>query len=455
MADRKLITDRYLRALPPAPRGQRIEVFDTRVPGFGIRISDTVDADPARRGKAGRITFILYARFAAGAAPARRTIGVYGAITLEQARHTAGEWRSLIAKGIDPAVVEAEAREKAERERALRIRHSFANVAEAFIADKLSQERSGKAVERDLRSVFIASWGDRPVAEITKLDVLEIINAKKRTAPQMARHLLILIKRLFNWTVDMHIYGLTTSPCDRLSRAKIIGEPPSRSRKLDDAELFAFWRATGRMGYPVGWAYRMLLLTGLRLNECARLSWPEVHGDHAIIPAERMKGKNGRAREHLAPLSSAALEVIASLPRIKNGPFLFSFSAGQRPLVMASPGKRELDRRMLRTLQALARRRGEHHLGVTLPNWTNHDLRRVVRSGLSALRIPFNVCEAILAHKPPGIVGTYDLHEYEDEKREALERWAQRLASIVSPEPARVIKLPRRAAMIGDAARSA
>ena len=73
---------------------------------------------------------------------------------LEQARRTAGEWRSLIAKGIDPAVVEAEAREKAERERALRIRHSFGNAAEAFIADKLAQERSGKAVERDFRAVL-------------------------------------------------------------------------------------------------------------------------------------------------------------------------------------------------------------------------------------------------------------------------------------------------------------
>ena len=117
-------------ALPPAPRGQRVEVFDSRVPGFGIRICDIKDADPARRGKAGKISFVLYARFSPGAAPTRRVIGIYGAITLEEARRIAGEWRSQIAKGIDPAVVEAEAREKAARERALRIRHSFATAAE-------------------------------------------------------------------------------------------------------------------------------------------------------------------------------------------------------------------------------------------------------------------------------------------------------------------------------------
>ena len=157
-----------------------------------------------------------------------------------------------------------------------------------------------------------------------------------------------------------------------------------------------------------------------------------------------MKGKNGRAREHLVPLSSAAQEIIASLPHIKNGPFLFSFKAGKRPLAMASSIKRDLDKRMLRTLKAMARRRGEDHHAVTLPGWTNHDLRRVVRSGLSALRVPHNVAEAVLAHSPRGIVGTYDTHEYLDEKAEALEVWAKRIAFIVNPVPAKVIKLRGR-----------
>jgi hypothetical protein len=59
----------------------------------------------------------------------------------------------------------------------------------------------------------------------------------------------------------------------------------------------------------------------------------------------------------------------------------------------------------------MARRRGEDHRAVTLASWVNHDLRRVVRSGLSALRVEHNVVEAVLAHRPPGIVGTPQLDD--------------------------------------------
>src|ERR1700730_17385664 len=67
---------------------------------------------------------------------------------------------------------------------------------------------------------------------ITKTDVLEIIITKRHTAPQMARALLILIKRFFGWVVDQEIYGLSTSPCEGLSGKKLIGELQSRDRRL-------------------------------------------------------------------------------------------------------------------------------------------------------------------------------------------------------------------------------
>jgi hypothetical protein len=103
--------------------------------------------------------------------------------------------------------------------------------------------------------------------------------------------------------------------------------------------------------------------------------------------------------------------------------------------------KNRIDKRMLLTLRALARQRGDNPAAVELPHWVNHDIRRTVRSNLSRLKVAEEVREAVLAHARPGIKGTYDHHDYLDEKREALKLWANRLRSIVEPAPSNVVAL--------------
>jgi integrase len=181
----------------------------------------------------------------------------------------------------------------------------------------------------------------------------------------------------------------------------------------------------------------LLLLSGLRLNEVADATWSEFDLGKGIwtIPAARMKGKNGKARPHSVPLTTDILAVLADLPRFENGEYLFSARRGECPIYVSDRAKQRLDARMLRTLRALARQRGDDAAKVKLPAWVNHDLRRTLRSGLSELRVSPDVAEAILAHVKPGIRGVYDRYEHFDEKRHALELWATRLRSIVQPRP--------------------
>jgi len=65
-----------------------------------------------------------------------------------------------------------------------------------------------------------------------------------------------------------------------------------------------------------------------------------------------------------------------------------------------------------------------------------HDLRRVVRSNLAALGVAENVCEMALGHDKRGLARIYNQHRYENEIRDALERWAARLREIVEPTSA-------------------
>src|SRR5262245_53669448 len=424
----KRLTDRGLKALSKAQADSTYDVADSVVPNLIVRVSPK-----------GRKTFVLYTRFPGSSSPSRRTLGKYGVMSLEQARDKAREWLALIDKGIDPAEQERAAEVEQERKRA----NSFRSVFEDFAAEKWSKEGKGGAVERDMRKAFLEPWNGRPVSEIMPEDIAAIIKSKARTAPMQARNLLLDIKRMFQWAVDQHAYSLKLNPASPLKPQALCGEQVARDRKLSDEEVFAFLRAARRTPYPAGRVYELLLLTGLRLNEVADAQWSEIDlkGGTWTIPASRMKARESKARPHVVPLTAEILAVINSLPRFEHGEFLFSANFGKDSVWMGTRVKERIDERMLRTLKAIARKRGDDPRKITLEQWQNHDLRRVVRSGLSKLKVVDEVAEAVLAHRRKGIQGVYDRHDYLAEKKEALTLWAGRLRDITEPPPSNVTKL--------------
>ena len=433
---RKNLTPTLISGLKPAAKGTRYQIMDAQVPGFGVRVTNT-----------GNRTFILRTRYPGSSTPSRREIGNCADINLTDAREKARKWRSLVGQGIDPAVEEEGQRQEALRKLAT----TFGVAAEDFIREKLPGERKGKDVEREIRRDLMPRWKDRPITSITDLDVIGVIKGKMRDGKIGARNLLALLQRFFRWVIAQRVYGVTASPCASLQASAVIGETRGpRDRILSDVEIFAYWRAAMRMPYPYGPIYRVLMLTALRISEVADASLPEFDFSNKlwVIPAERMKGKNSgkkQARSHAVPLTADLLLVLEALPRFKAGNYLFSAKGGTSPVWMGTKPKERLDRRIRRTLRALARRRGEDYRAIELPHFVQHDIRRTVRSQLSRLKIAEEVREAILAHARSGIKKVYDVHDYFDEKRDALELWAARLREVVAPPSGNVIKFVARA----------
>lgn len=414
---RKTLTDRGIKSLKPKA-GPYIEP-DTQVPGVGVRIMPT-----------GHRTFVLTARYGGSKHPVPRALGAYGELTLEEARDKGRRWRNLIKRGIDPAD-----QEERERQAALRNqRTTFAAVAADFIKDKLPAERKGREVERDLRREFLPLWGKRPITEITPLDARNLVKTVvDRGAPYQAHNLFATGKRLFGWAINQQVYGLESSPFDRLKPKVIIGKKLARKRILDDDELRGFWRATRRLGYPYGPLFRMLALTGQRKSEVAEARWSEFDLTKRLwtIPAERMKADAA----HVVPLSDDVMVVLKTLPRFKRGDHLFSTTFGKQPVNGFSKAKARLDRHMLRSWRAIGRAKGEDRRRAQIPAFVIHDIRRTMRTGLSALPVPDLIRELVIAHTKPGLHRVYDQHAYVDEKARALELWCARLRNIVEPPP--------------------
>jgi len=147
----------------------------------------------------------------------------------------------------------------------------------------------------------------------------------------------------------------------------------------------------------------------------------ELTGSDWTIPAGRYKTKN----DVTFPLSVAAQGVLAELPRIGAGEYVFTVN-GRTPLAAFTRGKKTIDR------------------ASGLTGWTFHDLRRTARSLMSRAGVPSDHAERCLGHIIPGVRGTYDRHKYQEEMRQAFEALAEQIARIVDPVDKVVAMLPQR-----------
>jgi len=415
MAPRTL-TEPYIKALKPAPAGQRYAIADALVPGLKVRVTDK-----------GSKSFILWRRFGGAPNPAARALGTVGVMTLAEARDKARSWLELIKRGEDP------------RGDAATGDNTFGVVIEEYLKRHVAGQRKAADVEREVRKELLPRWRNKALSAITRKDVTHLVDEiKDRGALYQAHNVLGHAKTFFNWAIERGIYGIEVSPCDRIKPSRLIGPKSPRQRVLSDIEIAAFWRATRRMQYPIGPLFQMMLLCGQRKSEVAEAQWREFDLRNQLwtVPSERFKSD----AVHTVPLSDDALVLLKTLPRWKAGDFLFSSNGGVKPVNGFSKAKARLDARMLLTLKALARKRGDDPRNVLLQPFVLHDLRRTMRTRLSALRIVDEVAEMVIGHGRKGIQRVYDQHQYLPEMREALDRWAALLHRITE-QPSNVVPL--------------
>jgi integrase len=419
-----MLTDLQIDKLPK-PTARR-EVPDGKVGGLYLVVQPS-----------GAKSWAL--RYRVAGAPKKFTIGPYPAISLATARKRAQKAVAEVVDGIDPAASKKAAREteKAASATADRVE----NVVDAYVADYLAKKAKpswAKEAGRLLRVEVVPKFGKRRLGEITDDDVHRLLKDIAKRAPITANRTFAVFRKLCHWAMSRDGGKLIkTSPCDGVE-----APTPERSRErvLDDAEIKLAWEAFELIGWPFGPLCKLLLLTGARRDEVASMEWRELDLGEGIwrLPKERTKNK----RAHEVPLAPAAVEILKGLPRVepKRGPdgetrpaLVFS-TTGSTAVSGFSRAKAAIDAFIV---DRLRKARGAAPEDVKAPDWVIHDLRRSVATNLQKLGVRLEVTEAVLNHvsgSRAGIVGVYQRHEWAAEKREALDKWADRVAVIVGEE---------------------
>src|SRR5262245_27941005 len=344
MLAKKPLTDRAIKAVKPAPLGKRILLWDALVPGLALRVTDR-----------GKRSFVLVTRYPGSMHPTPRSLGPYGAITLEQARDKARGWLKLMASGVDPAIQMIERRQQ-----------TFQAIAGNYFARKAKDHRSRKSSEATLVRLVYPALGARPIDTITRSDIVRLLDQiEDENGPVMANQVLGIVNRIMNW----HATRSDTFRSPIVRGMKRQGER-TRSRVLSDDELRAIWRALGEYRHPFGPMLRFILLTATRRNEAAYAKWSEITGTEWTIPASRYKTKI----DHVIPLSQAALAALDGGGQgNSSGPLL---AAGNNDTFIFTANGKQAIGGLTRHKQAI-----DEVSGVT--GWVIHDLRRTARSLMS------------------------------------------------------------------------
>ena len=411
------LTAKYVDNIQP-PEAGRAEYWDKSVsadaslPGsFGLRVTPN-----------GAMTWVLMYRVDDPTNPKRKkqrrmTIGGYPAYSLSAAREHAREMLKLAGQGIDP--VDA----KAEKKVAVANEQTVGGAVALFIerhARRHNRPSTAKEVERVFNVYVLPRWSRRPLSSITPADVDNLLEDRIAAGHgYMANRLLAHVRKFFNWCIERR--WLAASPAAGL---KSPAKEQARDRVLSKDEIVEFWSGCDELGWPFGPALKLLLLTGQRRDEVARMQWSHLDLEEGLwtLPKQETKAD----RQHEVPLSPMALEIIKAVPR--NGDFVFT-TTGRTPISGFSKIKVRLD-------------------GLSsLTAWRLHDLRRTAASSMAEIGIAPHVIEKVLNHATgqiSGVAAVYNRHAYRREKSDALNAWSRALGEIIGQNQDNVVDLRGR-----------
>jgi len=403
------LNNRTIQRLTPPANKRDVIYFDRELPGFGLRLRRSGDAQVRR-------TWIV--QYRARGRTRRVLIGSAEVLGAEEARAQARKVLGAVALGRDPQAERATAR--------LKQVHTLKSVADACLESRKDELRPASYRVTKLYLTGNAYFGPlhtTAIGDITRADVAARLNVIKRGSGMVtASRARSAMSSLFVWAMEE---GLAESNPILGTRQPDTSEP--RERVLDDAELVAIWKASGDGEF--GKILKLLMLLGARRQEIGGVKFSEINRDKSewTLPKERAKNN----RELTLPLPPAAMSIIDSVPQIVGRDQVFG---GRSPTGFCdwSRSKAELDQR----------------LGDQVAAFRVHDIRRSVATHLADdLNVQPHIIECILGHYGGfrrGVGQVYNKSPYLNEMRVALVAWSEHLQSLVDGTARKIVAFPQK-----------
>ncbi|MCR4375655.1 MAG: tyrosine-type recombinase/integrase [Acidobacteria bacterium] len=334
----------------------------------------------------------------------RKTIslGVYGRVSLRQARAKREDARRQLDAGHDPSVLRQQAR--------YGVGTTFGSVADAWLTKRthaLEAITVGK-LQHYLDRHLLPSLRDRPIASLTAADLLPVLLAVERGGRHETAHRVKQITgQIFRYAIasGRATHDPTANLREALAPIRVRHHPALTDPKAIGGLLRAL---DGGIGSPVvDAALQLAALVFLRPGELRKAEWAEIDLARGLwrIPGPRMKMRDA----HLVPLAPQAVTILQRLWKVTgDGRLVFpSMRSPKRPISE-------------NTLNAGLRR-----LGYDQHTMTSHGFRTIATTHLNELGFPPDVIERQLAHQERNAVrAAYNRAQHVEARTAMMTAWA-------------------------------
>ncbi|MBE0357900.1 tyrosine-type recombinase/integrase [Pseudoalteromonas aliena] len=410
-----LLTDSLLSSVPePIKR-----INDTKLSGFHARVGKT------QNDKKRKIALYLNYRFGGIKGKQRNYhLGYFGECDLKDVRKEVESLKGRVALGEDVY----ETKQLSLKQQFIEdISPTVEELAKEFIERDIKVNRKDVApVIRMFEKDILPFIGNYKLKEITRREIFKKVldPITDRGAKTQANKTLSILKQMFNFGVERDL--IQGNPISTVKKKSVGGLEKSRTRALEFEEVIQVFERLPKLGISqqVIYALKCITLTGCRPVEVTGAQWQEFDFEKMIwtIPAERVKQNKDGERIHKVPITQNMVILLDELRAAfgyLNSKYVFPSTTTNK----SGPGEQPIDRHSLS--RSISRKLEQ--LGV--PKFVPHDLRRTVATRLGDTDIGTDpiVIEKILNHQLQGVQGVYNMQEYMEPRRKALETLANNI----------------------------
>jgi integrase len=385
------LTTTRLNALKP--RTKRYELRDTT--GLIVRVEPT-----------GTITFYSLYRLH----KQRRLLkhGQYGAMSLKAAREAHA---SALARVEAARIGKQGAKDPAVDRDIDKAQAKLGDTVAAFASVYIDlyakpEKRSWKTDDRILKQDVLPYVGSFKLKDLSRANVQALLDRiDRRGARNQAWQTLKVVRKMLNYAVSRG--ALERNPASGIQRDVTY---TVKQRALSDKELAGLFKALPelKMQGPLRDLLLFQLYTATRPSEARGAVWEEFDlAKHRwVIPGTRMK----MGKAHLVPLTDGAIAILQRMQDLGRKGFVFPGERTGHPFNLQAVGhalRREANQKILADQGVLP--------------FQLHDVRRTAATIMRRQGFGL-VVDRVLAHAPKSVTDRhYDVHDYEAEKRAALE----------------------------------